>query len=71
MLYNEAVYEMTCAVVEVGGEGVHEDYHLILNERSELSSVWVPFPSLPFRLKRLSEVPTSCKADAGFFGKET
>ena len=29
MLYNEAMYEMTCAVVGVGGEGVHEDYHLI------------------------------------------
>ena len=50
----EAVYEMTCAVVEVGGEGVHEDYHLILNERSELSSVWAQFPSLPLRLKMLS-----------------
>ena len=49
MVSHDACYEIIYPLVEDGGEGVHDAYHLILNDGSELKDAFGGFPPLPNR----------------------
>ena len=67
-LFSDCVYEIERPVVVIGGEGIHDEYHLELNQNSFVREVIASFPSLPLSLKIPCEVPKLYEPTAGLFG---